>query len=194
MVWIMKNKSNDCFTPCDNVWNGKELDYYIMIKNLGTKSFSLRKIRAALNECKSKLSESLLAMFDSANLMEHFQMIRDYYTLGRGGLFQHFIEICLQNPTCKNLVVLNAEFREIATTLYTDKDKSHKRFELMFGNDLKNTNALTLNFDAEWPLHIIFHPKALEAYNKLFSYLLRLKMANVNLCKLWFLHNKQRIA
>lgn len=192
MVWIMKNRPKDRLTSCDDIWGGKELEYYHKIKNLENDTFSLTNIQATLDECKAKLSKSLCAMFDKANLMDHFQMVRDYYTLSRGDLFQQFMEIYMINPVYENLDVINMEFSDTATALYTDKDKSHKRFQLMFGKDLQNCNVLNLNFNAEWPLHIIFHPKALEAYNKLFAYLLRLKKANVNLCKLWFLHKKQR--
>ncbi|XP_050294473.1 gamma-tubulin complex component 4 isoform X3 [Anthonomus grandis grandis] len=47
---------------------------------------------------------------------------------------------------------------------------------------------LQLHFEIEWPLHIVFHPEVMQCYNKLFSFLLRLKKTQINLFKLWKEH------
>lgn len=159
--------------------------------NLQNEPFSLQSLRILLDECKLKLSESLRSyMFEEANLMEHFALIRDYYGLGRGELFQQFIidsETYFEKPLSESMKLLNITFTETAISLYTEKDKTHNKFELVLVD-----GELRLNFDIKWPLHIFFHPKAMDVYNKLFSYLLRLKKTNVNLHKLWFLHIKPR--
>lgn len=49
---------------------------------------------------------------------------------------------------------------------------------------------MELNFDIQWPLHIIFHPNAMNLYNKLFSFLLRLKKTHIDLDKLWLNHKE----
>lgn len=47
---------------------------------------------------------------------------------------------------------------------------------------------LQINFEIQWPLHIVFHPKVMELYNKLFCYLLRLRKTQIDLHKLWAEH------
>lgn len=73
-------------------------------------------------------------MVEEAKLLEHLQLIRDYYALGRGELFQQFI-IVAENQlkqTSKDYILanLNFAFAETARKLYTDNNESYLRFEL----------------------------------------------------------------
>lgn len=197
MVWILKNPPEETTSIQDNIWNGKELEYYQKIQNLEKEPFSLQKFNARLEECKLKLSDSLRTiMIEEAQLMEHFQLIRDYYGLGRGELFQQFIVDAaeyFEKPITDNiLAVLNVTLNETAIGLYTEKDQSYNRFELTLSNGSNSWTSLHLNFDITWPLHIFFHPKAIEIYNQLFCYLLRLKRTGVFLNQLWLCHIKEK--
>lgn len=49
-------------------------------------------------------------------------------------------------------------------------------------------SRLQLNFEINWPLHIVFNPKSMELYNKLFCYLLRVSKTQIHLNKLWHSH------
>lgn len=73
-------------------------------------------------------------MLAEANLSDHLQLIRDYYALGRGELFQQFIitaEEHLKNTSSDNYVqTLNSIFIETARKIYGEDDKSYTKFEL----------------------------------------------------------------
>lgn len=73
-------------------------------------------------------------MVEEANLLDHLQLIRDYYALGRGELFQQFIvaaeDHLKETPTDYIITNLNFIFAETARKLYTDNDKTYLRFEL----------------------------------------------------------------
>lgn len=80
-------------------------------------------------------------MLNEANLPEHLQLIRDYYALGRGELFQQFIitaEEHLKNTAADNYTQnLNSIFSEIARKIYGENDKSFSKFELSFSSSCK---------------------------------------------------------
>lgn len=159
-------------------------------------------------------------MLDEANLLDHLQLIRDYYALGRGELFQHFIITAqdhLKNTSSDNYVhTLNSIFIETTRKMYGENDKSFSKFEISYCSTSSNSCKFTycwnfykitvlpkflasktwtnieLDFDVEWPLHIIFHPNAMNLYNKLFSFLLRLKKTQIDLDKLWLTHKERK--
>lgn len=74
-------------------------------------------------------------MLDEGNLMEHLHLIRDYYALGRGELFQQFlttVEDHLTNSATDSAVQkLNFIFFETARKIYGEYDKTYLKFELM---------------------------------------------------------------
>lgn len=75
-------------------------------------------------------------MLEEANLLEHLQLIRDYYALGRGELFQHFIitaEDYLKNTSTDNYAhALNSILIETARKMYGENDKSYTKFEISY--------------------------------------------------------------
>lgn len=77
-------------------------------------------------------------MLDEANLIEHLQLIRDYYALGRGELFQHFIttaENHLRETSPDNYAqILNLIFTETARKIYGEDDTSYTKFEISYSS------------------------------------------------------------
>lgn len=73
-------------------------------------------------------------MLNEGHLIEHLKLIRDYYALGRGELFQQFL--AASDSTLKNvppellLQQINVLFQETARKIYGENDKSYSRFEL----------------------------------------------------------------
>lgn len=161
-------------------------------------------------------------MVEEAKLFEHLQLLRDYYALGRGELFQQFIVSAEEHlkhiPNRYVVIKLNSIFHETAKKIYSENDKTYRRFELLFPKDddekskslhililrqksrkiqtKKNYNfilgsdwpQIEMNFEIKWPLHIIFHPGAMALYNKLFGFLLRVKKSQIDLQRLWLIH------
>jgi len=44
---------------------------------------------------------------------------------------------------------------------------------------------ITLKYKVVWPLHLLFSPAALNDYNTLFRFLLRVKKTQIDLWNLW---------
>ncbi|XP_044746717.1 gamma-tubulin complex component 4 [Coccinella septempunctata] len=200
IIWILKNnpqKKTDEFNFMDSerdFWDGKEMDFSTKIESLQNQTFSDFEFAQIIEECRLKLTKFMLSlMLEEGNIKKHLHLIRDYYALGRGELFQQFIT-AVENHSGdslldKDIANLNFLFIETAKKLYGDYDTSYQQFELVIteGNMITSNlwSRLELNFDIKWPLHIVFHPKAMELYKKLFSYLLRFKKTQMNLHRLW---------
>ncbi|CAG9862982.1 unnamed protein product [Phyllotreta striolata] len=200
IVWIIRNDPSKCKEEnyqVENkreIWEGKDNKYYMKIQTLESKAFNNIAFQKTIEECKVKLTKYLWSiMLDEGNLISHLHLIRDYYLLGRGELFQQFIRVAkehLNDPSSELLVEnLNFIFLEIARKIYSDNDKTYLKFELSSITEMNNCkdpwSKLQLNLDMDWPLHIVFHPKVIELYNKLFCYLLRLRKTQIDLHKLW---------
>lgn len=84
-------------------------------------------------------------MVDEAHLLDHLQLIRDYYALGRGELFQHFIitaEDHLKNTSSDNYTnTLNSVLIETARKMYGDNDKSYTKFKMSYCSSKSNSNS-----------------------------------------------------
>ncbi|XP_023024643.2 gamma-tubulin complex component 4 [Leptinotarsa decemlineata] len=209
IVWIVKNdpkKSRDENYRIKyerDIWEGKETDYYRKVQGLESQTFNNIEFQSTIEECRVKLTKYLWSvMLDEGSLVEHLHLLRDYYALGRGELFQQFIRVAedhLKDTTSDSIVQkLNFIFLETARKIYGENDKTYLKFELTSNSDVTRTNPwsrLQMNFEINWPLHIVFHPKVMELYNKLFCYLLRLRKTQIDLHKLWAEHvsNKQTI-
>ncbi|RZC37978.1 gamma-tubulin complex component 4, partial [Asbolus verrucosus] len=209
IVWIVRNDpkraTEDQYHTKyrRDIWEGKDIEYYKKVQALEKQTFDQVEFQRAIEECRMKLTKYLWSvMLNEGNLKEHLQLIRDYYALGRGELFHQFIAVAenhVKNTSSdQNAHNLNFIFLETARKIYGENDKTYLRFELTTSKSETNTNPwskLQLNFEINWPLHIVFHPKSMELYNKLFSYLLRLSKTQIHLHKLWHSHmsGKQNI-
>ncbi|CAH1098555.1 unnamed protein product [Psylliodes chrysocephalus] len=202
IVWIIRNdprKTKDENYQIEykrDIWEGKDIEYYKKVQALESKPFNNIEFQRTIEECKVKLTKYLWSiMLDEGNLIAHLHLIRDYYALGRGELFQQFIRVAEDHlkDTSIELIVqnLNFIFRETARKIYGENDKTYLKFELSSSSEVARANLwsrLQLNFEIDWPLHIVFHPKVIELYNKLFCYLLRLRKTHLDLHKLWAEH------
>ncbi|KAJ8924353.1 hypothetical protein NQ315_007149 [Exocentrus adspersus] len=212
IVWIVRNDPKR--TGDDNyqikykrdIWEGKDVEYYRKIQALESQTFNSMEFQGVIEECRVKLTKYLWSvMLDEGHLIEHLQLIRDYFALGRGELFQQFITVAenhVKDTSSESVIQkLNFIFLETARKIYGENDKTYLKFELTTTSsnaDSTNTNPwvrVQINFEIQWPLHIVFHPKVMELYNKLFSYLLHLRKTQIDLHKLWAEHvsGKQKI-
>lgn len=84
-------------------------------------------------------------MLDEGHLIEHLQLIRDYYALGRGELFQQFITVAedhIKDTSSESVVQnLNFIFMETARKIYGENDKTYLKFELTSSNSDNSDSA-----------------------------------------------------
>lgn len=205
IVWIIQNdpkktKSDKYHIRYKRDMEGKDSDYYEILKNLEDNNFNNNEFQRIIESCRNKLTKYLWSvMLNEGNLVEHLNLIRDYFVLGRGELYQQFITVTeahLKDTTSYSTIQnLNFIFLETARKLYGDNDKTYTKFELTSNSDNNSTNPWTrlqLNFEIKWPLHIVFHPKVMTLYNKLFCFLLHLKKTQIDLNKLWALQRSKK--
>lgn len=142
IVWIIRNNPKMAddekyqLKLKKDIWEGKDAEYYKAIKSLEKRPFNVSEFEKTIQECKLKLTKFLWGiMLEEANLLEHLQLIRDYYGLGRGELFQQFImtseEQLKQTPSDKIVQNLNFIFSDTARKIYSENDKTYLRFELL---------------------------------------------------------------
>ncbi|CAH1962098.1 unnamed protein product [Acanthoscelides obtectus] len=207
IVWIMRNdpkkSTNETYEIKHkrDIWEGKDYEYYRRIQSLEKKTFDAIEFKMIMEECRVTLTKYLwTVMLVEGNLIDHLHLIRDFYALGRGELFQQFITVAEDHLKAETSGLathsLNFIFLETARKIYGENDKTYTRFELLsIADDLKSNqwSRLQLNFEIDWPLHIVFHPKAMELYNKLFCFLLRLRKTQIDLHRLWAEHASRKI-
>lgn len=201
IIWIIRNDPKKTlqdnytikFEKC-----GKDHynQYYETLQELEDTSFSYIEFQRVIEKWKKKLTTFLWSiMLDEGKFEEHLYLIRDYFALGRGELFQQFIAVtkAYLEDTSSNSAIqsFNFIFIEAARMIYGQNDKTYMKFELTSSSDIAQTNPWTklqLNFEISWPLHVVFHPGIMCLYNKLFCFLLRLKKTQIDLHKLWIYH------
>nr|XP_022913972.1 gamma-tubulin complex component 4 [Onthophagus taurus] len=197
-VWINENRPIDANTPENyTVWNRNGSELYQKVLELEKGVFDFENFERTIEKCRLKLTKHLWTIVvDEAKLLEHLQNVRDYYGLGRGELFQRFIvtagEKLKETPNSYIVTNLNMIFSDTAAKIYGEYDKSFKKFELAIVKQSETCDnpwtLLKLNFDIVWPLHIIFYPKTLDLYNRLFRFLLTITRTQIELNKLWHNH------
>lgn len=205
MIWILQNdpRRNDSMLKAhlrNEIWSGNALEYVADIQAMEQDPFDRSRFEKKIGEYRGKLTKYLwTVMIDEANLLEHLQMIRDYYCLGRGELFQHFIvaaeEQLPEIPDNYIIKNLNYIFADTARQIYSSSDDSHTKFELVMPYHMTQeeyaVNPLgfvEMYFEVKWPLHVIFRPKVITLFNKVFTFLMRVKKTHIDLHQLWLKH------
>uniref|UniRef100_A0A8C4KKB9 Gamma-tubulin complex component n=1 Tax=Dromaius novaehollandiae TaxID=8790 RepID=A0A8C4KKB9_DRONO len=147
-------------------------------------------------------------------------IIKDFYLLGRGELFQAFIDTAQHMlktpPTAVTEHDVNVAFQQSAHKVLLDDDNLLPLLHLTIeyhGKDHKDTSqtregpsrelspreapasgwaALGLSYKVQWPLHILFTPAVLEKYNVVFKYLLSVRRVQAELQHCWALQMQRK--
>lgn len=89
MVWVMRNDPKvdrdrtHFLKPKASVWEGKEIEYYKTLQALENHHFDVMEFEKTIGSCRAQLTKFLWKVItEEANLLEHLQMVRDYYCLG----------------------------------------------------------------------------------------------------------------
>uniref|UniRef100_A0A8C5AZU8 Gamma-tubulin complex component n=1 Tax=Gadus morhua TaxID=8049 RepID=A0A8C5AZU8_GADMO len=132
--------------------------------------FSLVDFENLIDGIRSTVAEHLWTlMVEESDLLGQLKIIKDFYLLGRGELYQVFID--------------HAQHIEGATP---PQDSSPR--------EVPPTGwaALGLAYKVQWPLHILFTPAVLEKYNVIFRYLLSVRRVQSQLQHCWALQMQRK--
>jgi len=150
---------------------------------------------------------SIEYMMGSLQIEVHFDAFRKYLLLEDG---EFGLSLCIQifdkafgglltpkelcNPAILNSIISQAlQFSVFADKLELSRKLS---FSLKFipeffnSTDINSLDFLQLKYKVPWPCNIIITENSIAKYNKVFSFLVKLKMVNWTLQKVW--HNLKR--
>ncbi|MED6277949.1 Gamma-tubulin complex component 4 [Characodon lateralis] len=185
--------------------------------------FSLVDFENVIDGIRSTVAEHLWTlMVEEADLLEQLKIIKDFYLLGRGELYQVFIDLAQHMlkapPTAVTEHDVNVAFQQAAHKVLLDDDNLLPLLHLTVdyqGKDSKDASgpregatppqdssprevpptgwaALGLAYKVQWPLHILFTPAVLEKYNVVFRYLLSVRRVQSQLQHSWALQMQRK--
>uniref|UniRef100_A0A7N6C177 Gamma-tubulin complex component n=1 Tax=Anabas testudineus TaxID=64144 RepID=A0A7N6C177_ANATE len=185
--------------------------------------FSLVDFENLIDRIRSTVAEHLWTlMVEESELLEQLKIIKDFYLLGRGELYQVFIDLAQQMlktpPTAVTEHDVNVAFQQAAHKVLLDDDNLLPLLHLTVdyqGKDSKDVSgsrdgatppqdtsprespptgwaALGLTYKVQWPLHILFTPAVLEKYNVVFRYLLSVRRVQSQLQHCWALQMQRK--
>lgn len=173
--------------------------------------FNLVDFENLIDRIRSTVAEHLWKLVvEEAGLLGQLKIIKDFYLLGRGELFQAFIDsaqhLLKTPPTAVTEHDVNVAFQKSAHRVLLDDDNLlpllHLTVEYHGKNPKDSTqsrdassspreaptsgwSALGLSYKVQWPLHILFSPAVLEKYNIVFKYLLSVRRVQAELQHCW---------
>lgn len=188
------------------IWDEQDHGYFGKFSELQEadhfSAFSFEKI---VDEIKQYVTERLsLILVKDADLVKHLRLLRDFYLLGRGELFCELIKAlnqfhtnCFTENTLRELNrVLNKTAASVNIPDVLDlfsfdmcKDENEESF---VANQKPILNVLSLKYNVQWPLHLLFSPKVLENYNDLFRFMMKIKKIQQDLYAVWHHHRQEK--
>ncbi|CAN9507315.1 unnamed protein product [Ophioblennius macclurei] len=185
--------------------------------------FSLVDFENLIDRIRTTVAEHLWTlMVEESDLLEQLKIIKDFYLLGRGELYQVFIDLAQHMlktpPTAVTEHDVNVAFQQAAHKVLLDDDNLLPLLHLSVdyqGKDSKEAlgqrdgstppqdtsprelpptgwAALGLTYKVQWPLHILFTPAVLEKYNVVFRYLLSVRCVQSQLQHCWALQMQRK--
>lgn len=185
--------------------------------------FSLVDFENLIDGIRSTVAEHLWTlMVEESDLLGQLKIIKDFYLLGRGELYQVFIDhaqhMLKTPPTAVTEHDVNVSFQQAAHKVLLDDDNLLPLLHLTVdyqGKDGKEGTttrdgatppqetsprevpptgwaALGLAYKVQWPLHILFTPAVLEKYNVVFRYLLSVRRVQSELQHCWALQMQRK--
>lgn len=172
--------------------------------------FNLMLFENEIDKIRLCVAEHLWKLVvENANLLKHLKILKDFFLLGRGELFSAFIEHArdlLKLPPSDNTSHdAHAAFLQVLSKFLPDDDEAASMFTIVIDKEIaqqekkKKTataadqttvvvsgwDCVKLQYDVQWPLHILFQPAVLEKYNNLFRFLLKVKRTQLELQQVW---------
>ncbi|XP_067216135.1 gamma-tubulin complex component 4 isoform X3 [Linepithema humile] len=199
----------------NSVWGDKEYEYFGKLQNLQAKSvFNIVEFDRTINELKQCVTELLWHVaVEEAQLMQQLKLVKEFFLMGRGDLFLEFIKLVAhilnKAPTNHTSRDINFAFQVALRKMHLNDESAIDSFnftvpvppsenkdtdtdatdfsdnEKQDPNEKRGWGMITLKYKVVWPLHLLFSPAALNDYNTLFRFLLRVKKTQIDLWNLW---------
>ncbi|XP_011311565.1 gamma-tubulin complex component 4 [Fopius arisanus] len=203
------------------VWGEKEHEYFGKLQSLQMKPvFNVIEFENTIDELKKSVTRLLWQVaVDDAQLLQQIKLIKDFYLIGRGDLFLDFIKltshILNKPPTSHTSRDVNLAFQMTMRRVMLNDESAVESFNFVLPStksqaegtqgsgqssqkdredpiDKLGWGMIVLQYRVAWPLQLLFSPKALNNYNTIFRFLLRVKKTQINLWNLWTEHTRTR--
>ncbi|SPP81706.1 gamma-tubulin complex component 4 homolog [Drosophila guanche] len=193
-----ENKRSD--SSCDdiyNLWNGKESEYLEMVKDLNNdEEIDVFHIESVVNDIKKYVSMRLTEIaLNEVDLERQMGLIKDFYLLGRGEFYLEFLSQLnrASDVYCDSSSKNYTRSFELAATVMgitDDLENFSLSVQKTIGEsdehcDFRIFENLHLKYIYEWPLNLLFSPKAIERYNQIFRFLLTIRKLQYDLQQVW---------
>ncbi|XP_067933538.1 gamma-tubulin complex component 4-like isoform X2 [Watersipora subatra] len=191
-------ENNDSIDVKSTILKDKAMEYSRYLHQLSeAKTFSVLELENAVDTIRKCVTERLWEyVVQESKLKEQLFRIKDIFLLGRSDLYLSLIDgadrllSCPPNPMTTNDI--NRIFQQVVRSLNMNDEKLQSFKLLVSSVRADGTKAkengwtiLSIQYKAEWPLHVFFTTVALERYNVIFKFLLAVKKTQVALHKAW---------
>ncbi|XP_050421903.1 gamma-tubulin complex component 4 isoform X2 [Adelges cooleyi] len=130
------------------------------------------------------------ASFNENSFYNHMKLVRDFYLLGNGEFYRHFLSklgsLSLRSVHSLRSVKLaflnSAQDTKLPKSVY--RAFKFSTLENQEAGDVKWTK-IKLSMETKWPLQFIFTESTMKNYSKLFAFLARIKQVQTNLHNIW---------
>uniref|UniRef100_UPI00358F5972 gamma-tubulin complex component 4 n=1 Tax=Myxine glutinosa TaxID=7769 RepID=UPI00358F5972 len=194
------NKTGPC---CRSGWVQRthEDSFALQLQQLKeSQEFILADLENVVDKIRNAVAEHLWRLVvEDADLLGQLKLMKDFFLLGRGELFQAFIDTTQQllkhQPTAVTAHDVNIAFQKSAQKVLLDDEPSLMLFRLTISSpnsqspELQQSatgwSLLGLTYEVRWPLHILLTPSILERYNTIFHHLLEVRRVQTELQQCW---------
>ena len=186
------------------VLKDKEAEFYNQLAELSESlEFRVADFERFVDTVRETASRHLHTLvLVNADLRHELDVLRSFFLLGRGELFQTFIEDANDYlnvpPNAATEYDVRQSFMGACRKLLSDDEVIQKKVKIEL-NMPKNTtekfpgwDILSLNYTVPWPLHLILSPKVLAKYNEVFRFLLLAKRTQILLHEVWSEQKKDK--
>ncbi|XP_017762035.1 PREDICTED: gamma-tubulin complex component 4-like [Eufriesea mexicana] len=201
-----------------SIWGEKEYEFFLKLQNLQKKHiFNIIEFERTIDELKQCITELLWRVaVEEAQLVQQLKLVKDFFLMGRGDLFLEFIRLTAhilnKSPTQHTSRDINLAFQMALRKMHLNDENAMDSFNFIVpvpadeSEDIevegmeftekeredpierRGWGMITLKYKVVWPLHLLFSPSALNDYNTLFKFLLRVKKTQIDLWNLWSEH------
>ncbi|XP_065059510.1 gamma-tubulin complex component 4-like [Rhopilema esculentum] len=186
-----------------DILQGREREFLLSLQELEREPlFSVAKLEFQVDKIKTCVAEQLWKLVvEDGELLKQMRYIKEIYLLGRGELFQTFIDraqsILKAPPSPVLSYDLNSSFeRSLREILLESED--YRSFQMKLetidpkdknkqGDETSGWESIFVEYSAPWPLHLLFTRNIIKRYNVIFRFLFGVKRTQLDLQTLWAL-------
>jgi len=185
-----------------DILQGKEREFLKALKSLEEEpTLSVSRLETQVDKIKSCVAEQLWKLVvEDGELLKHLRNVKEIFLLGRGELFQTFMDraqsILKAPPTASLSYDLNSAFERSLRQILLESD-DYRSFVMALeiigsdkeknrqGDETNGWDSIFVRYEAPWPLHLLFTNSVIKKYNTIFRFLFGVKRTQLDLQGLW---------